>query len=56
MIFIMNEQGGSRLNIRKFSLSQRDINEWNDLDDKTVNIMLINLFKTKIRKSFEECL
>ena len=37
-----------RLDIRKYSFSQRTINEWNKLSTDCVNASSVNTFKTKI--------
>ena len=40
----------SRLDVRKFSLSQRTINVWNKLSTECVNASSVNMFKNKIDK------
>ena len=37
-----------RLNIRKYSLSQRTINEWNKLSMDCVTASSMNMFKNKV--------
>ena len=37
-----------RLDIRKFSFSQRTVNEWNRLSADCVGVSSVNMFKTKI--------
>ena len=37
-----------RLDIRKFSFSQRTVNEWNMLSTYCVGISSVNMFKNKI--------
>ena len=37
-----------RLDIRKFSFSQRTVNEWNRLSADCVGTVSVNMFKTKI--------
>ena len=39
-----------RLDIRKYSFSQRTINEWNNLSTDCVNASSLNMFKNKIDK------
>ena len=38
----------SRLDIRKFSFSQRTVNEWNRLSADCVGASSVNIFKNKI--------
>ena len=40
----------SRLDVRKFSFSQRTINIWNDLSTDCVHASSVNMFKNKIDK------
>ena len=40
-----------RLDIRKYSFSQRNINEWNRLPADCVGANSVNLFKNKIDKN-----
>ena len=40
----------SRLDVRKFSLSQRTINVWNELSTECVHTSSVNMFKNKIDK------
>ena len=40
----------SRLDVRKFSFSQRTINVWNNLSTDCVHASLVNMFKNKIDK------
>ena len=40
----------SRLDVRKFSFSQRTINVWNDLSTDCVHASSVNIFKNKIDK------
>ena len=37
-----------RLDIRKYSFSQRTINEWNNLSTDCVNASSVNMFKNKV--------
>ena len=39
-----------RLDIRKYSFSQRTINEWNTISTYCVNASSVNMFKNKIDK------
>ena len=41
----------SRLDVRKFSFSQRTINVWNKLSTEYVHASSVNMFKNKIVKS-----
>ena len=40
----------SRLDVRKFSFSQRTINVWNNLSTDCVHASVVNMFKNKIDK------
>ena len=40
----------SRLDVRKFSFSQRTINVWNKLSTECVHASSVNMFKNKIDK------
>ena len=40
----------SRLDVRKFSFSQRTINTWNKLSTECVHASSVNMFKNKIDK------
>ena len=40
----------SRLDVRKFSCSQRTINVWNKLSTECVHASSVNMFKNKIDK------
>ena len=40
----------SRLDVRKFSFSQRTINAWNKLSTECVHASSVNMFKNKIDK------
>ena len=40
----------SRLDVRKFSFSQRTINIWNNLSTDSVHASSVNMFKNKIDK------
>ena len=40
----------SRLDVRKFSFSQRSINVWNKLSTECVNASSVNVFKNRIDK------
>ena len=40
----------SRLDVRKFSFSQRTINVWNTLSTESVHANSVNVFKNKIDK------
>ena len=44
----------SRLDIRKYTFSQRVVNEWNNLTEDMVTSDTVNQFKAKIQKYFEE--
>ena len=39
-----------RLQMRKYSFSQREINEWNKLQNDCVNASSVNMFKNRIDK------
>ena len=39
-----------RLDMRKYSFSQRVINEWNKLPNDCVNASSVNMFKTSINR------
>ena len=39
-----------RLDVRKFSFSQKTINVWNKLSTKCVNASSVNMFKNRIDK------
>ena len=41
-------KGQSRLAVRKYSFSQRTVNEWNKLSADCVHSSCINMFKTRI--------
>ena len=41
----------SRLDVRKFSISQRTINVWNKLSTECANASSVNMFKNKIDTS-----
>ena len=43
-------RGQSRLDVRKFSFSQRTINEWNNLSEECVHASSVNMFKNRIDK------
>ena len=45
---LVNKQ--SRLDVRKFSFSQRTINVWNKLSTECVHASSVNMFKNKIDK------
>ena len=45
----------SRLDIRKFSFSQRVVNEWNSLPEWVVNSSSVHHFKVNIDKFFSDC-
>ena len=38
----------SRLDVRKFSFSQRTINVWNKLSEECVHATSVNMFKNKV--------
>ena len=40
----------SRLDVRKFSFSQRTINVWNKLSTECVHASFVNMFKNRIDK------
>ena len=40
----------SRLDVRKFSFSQRTINVWNKLSEESVHDSSVNMFKNRIDK------
>ena len=40
----------SRLDVRKFSFSQRTINVWNNLSTDCVHVSSVNMFKNTIDK------
>ena len=40
----------SRLDVRKYSFSQRTINVWNNLSTECVQTSSVNMFKNKIDK------
>ena len=40
----------SRLDVRKFSFSQRTINVWNTLSEECVHASSVNMFKNRIDK------
>ena len=40
----------SRLDVRKFSFSQRTINVWNKLSEECVHASSVNMFKNRIDK------
>ena len=40
----------SRLDVRKFSFSQRTINVWNKLSEECVHASSVNMFKNRIGK------
>ena len=40
----------SRLDVRKFSFSQRNINVWNQLSEECVHASSVNMFKNRIDK------
>ena len=44
------EKKQSRLDVRKYSLSQRTINVWNNLSTDCVHACSVNMFKNKIDK------
>ena len=44
----------SRLNLRKFSFSQRVVSEWNSLPPKAVNQTTVNVFKNIIDNIFRK--
>ena len=41
-------KGQSRLDVRKYSFSQRTVNEWNTLSADCVHFGSINMFKNRI--------
>ena len=41
-----------RLNIRKYSFSQRTINDWNKLSTDYVTASIVNMFKNKVDAYF----
>ena len=44
----------SRLDVRKFSFSQRTINVWNKLSEGCVHASSVNMFKNRINKYLVE--
>ena len=44
----------SRLDVRKFSFSQRTINAWNKLSTECVHANSVNMFKNKIDKYLDK--
>ena len=38
----------SRLDIRKYTFSQRVVNDWNNLPEECINATSVNMFKNKI--------
>ena len=46
MVTLVKDQ--CRLEIRKYSFSQRTINEWNKLSTDCVNASSVNMFKSKV--------
>ena len=49
---LVNEQ--CRLDVRKYSLSQRTVNEWNKLLTDCVHASSVNMFKNKIDNNLVE--
>ena len=47
---VILEKDQCRLDIRKYSFSQRTINEWNKLSTDHVNASSVNMFKNKVDK------
>ena len=45
----------SRLDVRKFSFSQRVVDEWNGLPDTLVCAVSVNAFKNGLDKYFKDC-
>ena len=43
-------KGQSRLDFRKYSFSQRTVNEWNQLSADCVHSISVNMFKNRIDK------
>ena len=37
-----------RLDIRKYSFSQRTVNEWNKVSKNCINVSSVNMFKNKL--------
>ena len=46
----MIAKGQCRLDIRKYSFSQRVINEWTKLSNGCVNASSVNMFKNRIHR------
>ena len=44
----------SRLDVRKYSFSQRTINVWNELSTDCANASSVNMFKNKIDKYLDK--
>ena len=44
----------SRLDVRKFSFSQRTINVWNKLSEECVHASRVNMFKNRIDKYLDK--
>ena len=42
----------SRLDIRKYTFSQRVVNDWNKLPEECINATSVNMFKNKIDKYY----
>ena len=50
IMYIMLVKKQSRLDVRKYSFSQRTINVWNKLSTDCVHASSVNMFKNKIDK------
>ena len=48
--FTLVKKKQSRLDVRKFSFSQRSINVWNKLSEECVHVSSVNMFKNRIDK------
>ena len=48
------EKKQSRLDVRKFSFSQRTINVWNKLSEECVHASSVNMFKNRIDKHLDK--
>ena len=47
---LLKKQSRPRLDVRKYSFSQRTINVWNNLSTDCVHASSVNMFKNKIDK------
>ena len=42
----------SRLDVRKYTFSQRVVNDWNKLPEECINATSVNMFKNRIYQYF----